>query len=65
MDFSLAHIHGRVYGLVGRKTDKTGLPDSFHLDRIVLREDLAGWDVVPDLVFEPYFFQYAVIPYNI
>ena len=65
MDFSLAHFHGRVYAFAGRKADDPEPPENFHLDTVVLREDLGGWDAVPDLVFTSHFSQYAVIPYNL
>ena len=63
--FSIANIHGRLYAFAGRKDGTGGLAENYHMDGIVLREDLEGWDVVPDLVFNPFLNNYVAIPYNI
>ena len=52
---AMANIHGRLYALAGRK-NKNG---------IVLRQDMGGWDLVPDLVFPHYFYSFVMIPYNL
>ena len=64
-EFSMVNIHGRLYALAGRRNGTGSLPEEYHVDGMMLREDLGGWDVVPDLVFKPFFNNYVAIPYNV
>ena len=63
--FSMANIHGRLYALAGRKNNSGSAAGKYHLDGVVLRQDMGGWDLVPDLVFPLYFNSFVMIPYNL
>ena len=65
VEFPMANINGRSYAFPGKISTNAGLDEDFNCDTVVLKEDLSGWDVVPDLEFVPHFFLYAIIPYNL
>ena len=54
-----------IHAMAGEKSSTGNETEDFHLDDVVLQEDLGGWDIVPDLVFEPYFTNFVMVPYNV
>ena len=64
MQFSMSSIRNRVY-LMGGRLNSTFAPEIPCSDSLVLREDLSGWDTVPDLEVTPLVDPPLMMPYNL